>query len=590
MSGARLNLVRCDDLIASESLGVSSTNEIDYRHDEVELLDGNGEPCAMVALSDWVNSDVSYRYTNGGVGISPRRARHRIGMVVDSLDNAARARLERWQRDRALVWYCPGMGRHTSFAYRPVAGNGTTFADGSTTLTDLTGKWALSSAATDEQCSVWDPEARVMREFSGANARRVVPSPFGAIQAFEDSGENRHSPGYPITATEGHDDNVISGDSGWMKSGLTGDITFAMSFVVFPISGVFSKALRVTTTHAATRTRSIRAGAQWDSGDPEYQGYSWTGACQATMSIWLRGRFSEGATLSFYQSGGSTDSVVLSDLDLDDWTKISLSVYSADWSTGLPDIAINLGTGATAGSADFEIGPMTVLHQASAFMQESPEWTEWDEAFVASHVSTADYSFPYAGSAIVAFYAQPGATYGRHSLLGTATGQGRLYIHEGSLRWYRTSSSYLSASVTVVEGAVNTVAAVWDSAGDYRLYFNGSLVDTATDAEREITVTTSDTLYVGYGSGYAAWPFGIISARVDARAYTSAEIAEIDAALRDPVSALLSAQARGRKYRIVSIPSTPRNQEGGTAWTGELLLEEAEYDSNLADITTAEVI
>ena len=58
--------------------------------------------------------------------------------------------------------------------------------------------------------------------------------------------------------------------------------------------------------------------------------------------------------------------------------------------------------------------------------------------------------------------------------------------------------------------------------------------------------------------------------------------------MADPVAALVSAQARGRKYAIQALPSTPRNAPGGTQWTGNLVLEEYEYDANLADLTTEE--
>jgi hypothetical protein len=120
------------------------------------------------------------------------------------------------------------------------------------------------------------------------------------------------------------------------------------------------------------------------------------------------------------------------------------------------------------------------------------------------------------------------------------------------------------------------------------LYYNGAVVDTASTSEREVTLPSATTIYLGQAGGYAAWPLIPLTWRIDRRVWTAAEVAELDMSLRDPVANQVSVQARGRKYRIVAIPSTARNQTNGTAWIGNVVLEEHEYDSNYADVTSAE--
>lgn len=588
--GARLNLVRCDTLADAEDLDQHSLSDAYDRYDEVELVTPRGEPAAMPSAPVWIDQDIRYEYVNGGIGSSARRARHQIALAVDYLDSLTRSKLERWQRERALVWFNPGFGRFTDFAYRPVSGAGANFADGSTSLTDLTGRWSMATAGDSTNTMVWDADMQVMRgPFDGTSPRRVIPSPFGAVQVCERTKTNRHRPGYPVNAVEGHG----TSDCGWMKTGTeSADITLSIESsgdFVFGHSDC-RDALRVQTTYASGRTRLITASNQWNSAHAEHH-YTFTGSGTATLSIWLKGRFSENATLTFQQLGGNSDSVTLGGLNLAEWTRFSLSVYSADWSTGLPYLAISLSAATTADSADFFIGPMMVCQDSGTTSQHSPEWAPYGTSVTNSYQSVSSFRFPAAGSALVSFYVPEGVDRYIHFPLGTDAAVGRLGLYgESAARWWRTATEYLGGTVTVNEGEINTLAAVWGSGGDSRLYFNGELVDEAGASEREVDVADSAVaLYVGQSNGYAAWPLGLMSARIDSRVYTSDEIAQLDAALRDPVANLLSVQARGRKYRIVQIPSTPRNQVGGTQWVGNLVLEEYEYDSNLSDVVTLEV-
>jgi len=599
--GARLNLVRSDTLESSEGLSVTNSTALD-RYDEVELVAPDGEPAAMLAPPQWISQDVVYQYITGGMGRSPRRARHQITLAVDYLDDATRGKLERWQRDRALVWFNPGFGRFSEVAYRALPGAGTDFQDGSTTFTDLTGRYNLSTQGDNAENYVWDHELQLMRGlWTTANSRRVVPTPAGAAQVFERAKTNIHYPAYPHTSAAGHG----ATDTGWQKSGAnSADITFGSVS-----SGAFAfghddceDSLKVETTHAASRTRSLYADGQWDSGDGEYISNPMaSGAGTVAMSVWLKGRFSDAANLSLYQENGDSDSIALDAYDFSEWRKVSLHVYSADWSTGLCRIRMNLSTAGTADSDSFYIGPMIVTFAENA---SHPEWsestldgTDYDTTTTADHVSAASFTFPQAGSAIAAFYipetVQPfemAPTSAFYPINHSETA-GRLGIYADSsgdigAYWLRTSGASLSGAVTPIAGQVNTICAVWDSAWDYRLYFNGEIVDTATTSERQTEIAdSSGTLYFASSSSGPAW---FLSARIDHRTWTAAQVEQMHYSLADPVAALVSAQARGRKYAIQALPSTPRNAPGGTQWTGNLVLEEYEYDANLADLTTEE--
>ena len=594
--GARLNLVRVDDLETSEGLDAESGQDVYTQADEIELVNPNGEPAAMMGAPSFVNNDIGYQYINGGVGISPRRRRHQIQLTVDYLGDEARQRLEQWAHDRALVWFNPGFGRYTDLAFRAIPGSAALFADGSTALTDLTGRYSVTTNGDNATNYVWDAWRRVMLgDYTGTAPRRLIATPGGAGQICERSRQNRHSPAYPASATEGHG----SGDAGWEKYGTnSADLTFAHVTDAFGHDDM-PDALRVTTTNAASRNRQLVASNQWNAIDPEYMPWSggqasFSGSGRANVSIWFKGRFNDGATVEFGQGGGNSDSVDLSVLDLSEWTKVCLSVYSADWgSGGSPYLLIDLDTSTDADNADFMIGPCVVEQISGSATQQEPEYGVFDTTVSASYNEVTSYTLPTSGAMFASFWVPASGNLDTHYLIGSSGTFGNLGLSGGStIRFYRTASDYLesaSISSSINYGAINTVAATWGSGGDMRLYFNGALVDTAAADERDNDLSsTSGTLYLGQGAGYGCHPLIPLTWRIDRRVYTTAEMAQIHQSLADPVAAWVSVQARGRKYRIVQIPSTPRNQQGGTQWTGTLALEEHEYDSNLRDITTEE--
>ncbi|RKZ11818.1 hypothetical protein DRQ53_15565 [bacterium] len=583
--GARINLVRVDNLETTEGLDVESGATLYNQSDEVELVTPGGEVAVMPLAPKWIDQDVKYQYTNGGIGISGKRRRHQIALNVDYLGDEARGRLEQWVHDRALIYFNPGFGRYTDFAYRPLVGAGTTYADGTTTAYDLTGRYALTSEGTAEDNYYWDPWLRVMREWTATNSRRVVATPGGAGQSITRAVTNRHRPAYPMSLDPG---NAVDG-SGWTKGDATGEITFSYEADAFGHDDM-PGALRVVTDYAVGTFRSINCSSQWDSGH-----YTFTGGGLASVSIWVKGRFSASAGIRFSQDGGDSAAQLFNE-DCSEWRKYSLSVYSADWTTGLPELAIHLHAGVDGDSDNFLIGPCVVNYEAGITPHTSPEYGVYGTELGISRVYSTSRAAPTSGMQICSFWWPEDVDLYHCGLMQIGGDGGTMHIVTGGtvLRWYRTDAEYLSGEITPATGQICTVAAVWTSDGDMRIYFNGELIDFTSPSpiagERECTIGESaGAAVVGYAGGYYAHPLLPLTCRIDRRAWTGAEMAQLDLSLRDPVCNLLSVQARGRKYRIVQLPSTPRNQQGGTAWTGQLVLEEHEYDSNLADLTTAEV-
>jgi hypothetical protein len=321
----------------------------------------------------------------------------------------------------------------------------------------------------------------------------------------------------------------------------------------------------------------------WDSSDGDYQGYSFTGSGYASASIWIRGRFSAGCKVSFSQVGGNTDTVHLDDVDTSEWTKISLSVYSADWTTGLPTLKVDVSNSALA-TAEFEIGPTVVLGPSS---QNAPEWTFDGSTTNASYTVAENYLYPDSGSVVFAFcWPDDIDFYYSRAFRSVSVGAILVIYGNGSLRWYYDGSNFDTSSFSPRKGEINTFCAVW-SGGLISHYVNGE--QTLSPTSRNVAYATSAAdLIIGKGPDTGCWPLQPLSMRVDRKAWTADEVSWLDAGLRDPVANALSVMARGRKFRIAQVPSTPRLQAGGTAWIGQLVLEEQEYDPRFADITSKE--
>ncbi len=592
---ARINLVLLSPISETESdvrpSPYVAADSVYSDHDEIEFVAPNGEQAAVVMSTGYADTSIVYEYTDGSLGSSKRRTRHRINLAVDYITDAIRSKLERWMRRKDLVAYCPGYGRHTTLAHRPIPGIGSNMLDGTTPYTDLTGRWPM--ATTGKNAPVWDADLRVVRAPDGlgtTNKRRLIPTRAGTSQVFERVQTSRFQPLTPLSDVEGNDmSSPMVGDSGWTKWGThSADIDFTFVAGGFGAMNAYNS-LIVSADNATSRVRGVIASSLWDSEDENYQGYEFTGSYRATLSIWLRGRVGAGATVSFIH-GANVSTVDLDELDLSQWTKVSLSLlpYNNDWEQDIPAVLINLSSGSTAGGAPrLEIGPTRVLHNTTAASQLQPELGDLADL---PRDSVTGFTFPAAGSMYASFLWPSAADLsdGSANLVITSAGGnvGRIYVTETSVAFVPKSGATLSGSITPTKNAIHTICVVWGGTdGKTKLYYDGELLaESAAGADIEIADATT-TVYFGQH----AWPLLPLTWRIDRELFTAQKVAEIDTTLRDTTCNDLSVHARGRGYIITEIPSTPRNQHGGTVWYGGLTLEEYVYDHNRADLISEDM-
>ena len=102
-------------------------------------------------------------------------------------------------------------------------------------------------------------------------------------------------------------------------------------------------------------------------------------------------------------------------------------------------------------------------------------------------------------------------------------------------------------------------------------------------------IINGDNFEIGTSESVYAWPFQMLTWRLDRKVFTDIEIGQIHSQLTDPGSLGVIVPARGRVFEIKSIPSSPRVASEGTHWLGTLEIEQVEYNHNLADLMTQEV-
>jgi hypothetical protein len=125
------------------------------------------------------------------------------------------------------------------------------------------------------------------------------------------------------------------------------------------------------------------------------------------------------------------------------------------------------------------------------------------------------------------------------------------------------------------------------------IYINGVDVTGYHNAERWLRRTqpsSSDPFYIGRVQTYsnAMGPMPLMTFRVDNEVWDADRIAQEHATLANPGSLEAIVPARGRTYKIRSIPSTPSTNAGDATWSGTIELEQSGYTAALADITAKE--
>lgn len=596
---ALISLVRKSFVSASQAHDYTTPGELGARHDEIKLVDPDGDPCAVPMAPRVDDIDFQYSYITGARGHSTRGSVVSVDLSIDYIDDATWRKLKQWERERALVWLAQNLGRNTVFSWRAVdmkAG----FYDGGTAAKDLTGNYSLT-ATYGQYLRYWDSERRMFLPKTTSNKAQIVATRGGGGLVSYPSVVNRMVPTYPKSATLSSAPTA----SGWTAGGAgAADISAAH------VTGGFGQAdcpdsLRVTVAGNASSDRYLYIVDQFNSAHANYAGYAFANSLSAMVTVWLKGRLPAGATLMLgtnISSGSDYTERSLSGLRLDGWTPISVQHYSTAWASNPAFVVLRCND--TAGMAcEFEIGPIMVT-QASGYsgMGAAPVWSPQVTGGTVSGTSRvatgASLRLPGQGTLVCSFWApvdlddtwRAGSSI--MELCGNTDLRLRYQIDVGGND--RISVVGVSPANTVsytvasrgglgFAGRLNTVAVTWDQSGA-KIYVNGELVVTDTSALPAISGSNSVWQVGGNSSsGYACSPLAVLTCRIDEGAMTADEIAQVHTALTDPVSLALSLTAAGRTFRIRGVPQTMRSSALGSQVLGVLELEQVDYDPFTAD-------
>jgi hypothetical protein len=570
-----------------------------WNRDVCDLAAPSGEPAAIPVSPGIKDLDTRYNYITGDKGFSMRLQSYNPSFNIDFIGAEQHAKLRRWKHNRTKLMVGQGIGRHTRLLYYPTHLQGMYFRGSLYNADDhlRAGNQLTAVQATDSL--YWDHCAQLFRGGFSANNNCIVPTPGGAGLLASRDHTNRMKPSYPEGAGEGPG----SGNSAWTRGGTDyADITFALNANGFGHNDC-PHSLRVTTDGSTSSSRYIYMSAAWNSGHGSYQGYSFTGAGYASLTIWLRGKFPASAvlTLKDYVTPTNSMAVILSQLPVGDWTPVTLSLYSANWSTTRPEIYLYLQN-TKEYHADFEIGPMFFNQSAGVYLGNQPMWRDWsDGASGNSYVKYPTASIPRAGCMTASFYAPKGMLNRnqRIGFFGSSQMSLDMYcdlnVGEWTMRFTTFTPSALTWTKTFTKTFDDEVCAVSVryGANDLELFLNGESLGAWDQGEDQDYSNPSvvQTTYLGYASGgHDILPFALLGFRADEQIFTDDEIRFMHSAMTDTGALAVTVPARGRIFRLTQIPSTPRPSPTGTQWLGKLELEQVGYDPDLADITAKEIL
>lgn len=594
---ALISLVRKSFVSASQAHDYTTPGELGARHDEIKLVDPDGDPCAVPMAPRVDDIDFQYSYITGARGHSTRGSVVSVDLSIDYIDDATWRKLKQWERERALVWLAQNLGRNTVFSWRAVdmkAG----FYDGGPAAKDLTGNYSLT-ATYGQYLRYWDSERRMFLPKTTSNKAQIVATRGGGGLVSYPSVVNRMVPTYPKSATL----SSASTASGWTVGG--GD---AADVTASHVSGGFGQAdcpdsLRVSVAAHASIDRYLIITDQFNSGHGNYAGYTFANSLSAMACIWIKGRLPAGANLQFGVVGGSDYTArSVGGLRFDGWTPVMISHYSNAWASGAAFFALQLHD-SDGMACEFEIGPIMVT-QVSGYsgMPAAPVWTPQITGGTASGTSRvatgSSLRLPGQGTLICSFWAPADladtwrAGSSIMELCGNTDLRLRYQIDVGGND--RISIVGVSPANTVsytvasrgglgLAGRLNTVAVTWGPAG-VKMYVNGELVATDTTALPAMSGSNSVWQVGGNStSGYGCSPLAMLTCRIDEGAMTDTEVAQIHTALTDPVAVALALTASGRTFRIRRTPQTMRSSATGSQVLGVLALEQVDYDPFTAD-------
>lgn len=559
----------------------ANSTSADYP-DEVELVDKWGHPSAVPLTQSWQSTDPRHEYTNGSIGETSRLMRHYLSLGVDFITSETRRKLERWMLDRARVLFTPGYGRATELAYRPMSLT-------STSLSDLTGRWTISPSYSASYSQTWDAEMvrGFMKTFTHT---RYIKTPFGTGYVGEGPIVQTETPSHITGATEAL--------TGWTLSAEGASVDLVCSEVAngFGFTS-YEKSARYVGPYASSYARRI------------YRTVA-TGASAGTLwcCVWIKGHVGSSAVLVLSNNHATleTKSVILSDRDLGEWTPVWISLHAANWDSSTAVLLLfAIGDGANSDHADFQVGPTMVTYMADSdgIGNGYPLWKPYNAgtARTIDNLSVSSFITPQSGSWICSFYVpncfENALDQAFTSFLYSDNGSagGLAYINRAyneatcRFRWYRNGGSYVDATgLTFSPGTAHTVAVTWTS-GCLRVYVDGVLkTEVTASATVGYELPGAATLKLFGDSSWGVWPLVPLAFRIDNRWMDSDEVANLHATMAYQAALEYTIPARGRVYRIRSIPSTPRSVSGDVHWIGQIELEQVDYVSAKADETSKE--
>ena len=563
-------LVRAENMETTEGLDyVSGSTQGNFR-DEVKLIDGNGEPCAIPSAQGVEDLDYEYDYIDGSVGGVNRVLRQKITLKCDFLEGETRRKLHRWKQDRANVYFTPGYGSSTEVAWRPVPDS---------TTADLTGRYVkYCSNSPGNAHYVWDDymQKGVMRKFA-AGASRQIKTPAGAMQMFSDpSSKNHADPATPV-----------DGNPGWGAVTGTGTITRTYIENGFGCTGAphsYRYDFGDTTTDCKLRINTF-PNMSLDTDSTVF------------LTVWMKGHICSDATMALIANGSTERTTIsLGLMDLSSWTPVHIA-YQGDWSQTSTQI-IYIYTCSKTGTGSLEIGPVTISGSTSNYGVPFPQWGESNVVPVDECVSLMDVDYPNSGTSTASFWLSDRVSDMNPAVLDIChrSSGGTMYVSDTgslnspSLTWYNGLSNHATSfSYDLLNfGGVNTVSVVY-TVNTVKYYINGTYVgyDDIPVIEQVVDLDTT-TLDIGRATNGGSGIHGLLSYRLDNEKLTDDEIADLHKQLTDPGSLEVVVPARGRVFKIESIPSTPRPTAGGTHWIGNLVLRQVDYDPSLEDLTSKE--
>jgi hypothetical protein len=343
--------------------------------------------------------------------------------------------------------------------------------------------------------------------------------------------------------------------------------------------------------------RYLYARDLWDSTSGDYEGYSFAGAGIVSASVWVKGRFPAGAAVVFSRiakSGGVE--TVIDTVDLDDlgdgWQKVVVNGHDADWSLYVPQVKIDLAS-ANGERADFLVGPMAAVYYG--YFGSHCRWSGSGVATTGEAVVSSSISKPQTGSATISFYVPrdcvlPSSARSMMFSIDTVnSGHLRIYADSSGdtfARFYYGASSYIESAIDLTTGP-HSVSVLWGTSYLAMAIDGVMAVESTAATDKDFEFLADGAVSIGHAS-YSTWPLIPLTFRLDEDQHRS-DAVDIQAALMDTVSLGTITAARGRKYEIQSLPSTPLIADGRTFWIGNLVLSQVAYSRDTEDITTKEV-